>query len=67
MTNKSTLKNSDRYSRVFIEYDLPPCQRVLKSNLHTIAQTLERGKLQVRGSRPCEVEDATFYTLLFLE
>ena len=57
MANKSTLKNSERYERVFIEFDLPPYQRALKSNLHTIAQTLGRGKLQVRGSRLYEVEE----------
>ena len=51
MKSKNKLKDSRRYSKVFLEHDLPRHQRMLNANIRTIVKTLGRQELEFDGTR----------------
>ena len=51
MKNKNKLKDSRRYSNVFLEHDIPRHQRMLNANIRTIVKTLGRQELEFDGAR----------------
>ena len=51
MKHKRNLQNSSRYSKVYIENDIPANQRAINSNVRTIINALGGDRLQLKGSR----------------
>ena len=48
---KNRLKDSSRYSNVFIENDVPAAQRAINANFRTLLNALGESNLQLKGSR----------------
>ena len=53
MTNKRHLKSDRKYSKVYINHDMCKNDRVLVSNLKSIAKAVGHDKLVVKGNKIC--------------
>ena len=61
MKQKSVLKRSRRYAKVYIGHHMPPEQRRLNNSLRTIVNTIGNNRLRLKGSRILHIDNESNY------